>query len=157
VFKFYRGQFSEPGLGGDVTPVFGVDRDWSNANVDALWGPSAHWNTYLDAYVVLLNRAVGEFWAQEGVYITFTRDFVHWTFPEKLIDTEDWYPQVAGIGPGETDALASRTVRLFVGGYSEALLQFDLLPKASPIPGAATPEVPGQTDEPLGRAETDGP
>ena len=55
---------------------------------------------------------------------------MHWTFPEKLLDTPDWYPQVAGITAGETDTLAGRTVRLYVGGYSEALLEFSLLPKA---------------------------
>ena len=38
------------------TPVFGVDRSWANVDVDALWGPSVHWNTYLNAYVTLLNR-----------------------------------------------------------------------------------------------------
>jgi hypothetical protein len=149
VYKYFRGAWDEPGMGGAVTPAFGVDRSWADVNVDALWGPSVHWNTYLNAYVTLLNRATGEFWVQEGVYITSTRDFVHWTFPEKLLDTPDWYPQVVGISAGETDTLAGRTARLYVGGYSEALLEFSLLPK-EPLP------LP-PPDEPLGRAEPEAP
>jgi len=147
VYKYFQGEFSEPGMGGSVTPVFGVDRSWANTDVDALWGPSVHWNTYLNAYVALMNRATGEFWTQDGIYIASTHDFVHWTFPEKLLDTPDWYPQVVGISQGETDTLAGRTARLYVGGYSEALLEFSLLPK-EPLPP------PG---EPLGRAEPEGP
>jgi hypothetical protein len=155
VFKYYRGDWLEPGIGGLATPVFGVDRSWAEEDVDALWGPSVHWNSYLDAYVVLLNRAVGEFWAQEGVYITFTRDFVHWTFPERLLETPDWYPQVIGIGAHETDTLAGRTVRLYIGGYSESLLTFSLLPKGPGLlPGQQEGPV-GPSDEPLGRAEAE--
>jgi hypothetical protein len=154
VFKYHRGRWEEPGIGGLETPIFGVDRSWAGVDVDALWGPAVHWNSYLDAYVVLMNRAVGEFWAQDGVYITFTRDFMSWTFPEKLLDTPDWYPQIIGIGPGETDSFASRTTRLFVGGYSEALLQFDLLPKPEPsLPAPGNGPPPGQSEAPLGQAE----
>jgi hypothetical protein len=153
VYKYFRGDFSEPGMGGSVTPVFGVDRDWSNADVDALWGPSVHWNSYLKAYVALMNRAVGEFWVQDGIYIASTHDFVHWTFPTKLLDTPDWYPQVVGISPGETDAVAGRTARLFVGGYSEALIEFSLVPKEPTMPGPGEEAPPGQSDEPVGRAE----
>jgi hypothetical protein len=159
VHKYFRGEFNEPGMGGSVTPIFGVDRGWINEDVDALWGPSVHWNSYLNAYVALMNRAVGEFWAQEGVYIASTRDFVHWTFPEKLLDTPDWYPQVIGLGQGETDSVAGRTARLYVGGYSEALLEFSLLPKAPPavMPALGDNAPPGHSDEPLGHAEPERP
>jgi hypothetical protein len=157
VFKYHQGGWTEPGLGGMLTPVFGVDRSWKEADLDALWGPSVHWNSYLKTYVALLNRASGEWWDQEGIYITFTKDFVHWTFPERLVESPDWYPQVIGLGQQETDSVAGRMVRLFVGGYSEALLEFSLLPKASPpLASQGNAESPAPGNEPLGVAKPEG-
>jgi hypothetical protein len=126
VWKWYNGTWREPGLGGRVTPVLPVAVDWNSVDVDAHWGPSVHWNTHLQQYVMLLNRAIDKDWRQEGVYISFNSDVSDpqgWTDPVKLLDADvleasRWYPQVIGAGPGETDKLAGRCARLFVAGRS---------------------------------------
>ena len=37
------------------------------------WGPSIHWNTYLERYVMLLNRAKDESFNNEGIYVSYAR------------------------------------------------------------------------------------
>ena len=54
----------KPGLGGFVTPIFPATVAWERADCDAFWGPSVHWNSYLQQYVMLLNRANGTGWVQ---------------------------------------------------------------------------------------------
>ena len=39
----------------------------SLAEPDAFWGPAVHWNTHLQQYVMLLNRAFDPRWAQEDL------------------------------------------------------------------------------------------
>jgi hypothetical protein len=126
VLKWHQGQWAEPGLGGRVTPIFPAMIDWHRVDADAFWGPSIHWNTHLQQYVILLNRAKDRRWTQEGVYVTFNPDLANptqWTPPKKILGdlgADRWYPQV--IGPdkskGETDKLAGRAARLFVRGLS---------------------------------------
>jgi hypothetical protein len=133
VWKWHRGEWQEPGLGGRLTPIFPAAIDWHRKDVDAYWGPSVHWNTHLGMWVILLNRAVDSNWKQEGIYVTFNRDLADpsgWTPPRKILDRTElveklrektaWYPQVMGAG-GEargTDKLAGKTARLFVRGES---------------------------------------
>lgn len=129
VFKSYRRQWKEPGIGGRVTPIFGPTVDWHKPRADVFWGPSIHWNTYLERYVILLNRARDKDWTQEGVYVTFNRHLDNtegWSKPQKLIDASrleesKWYPQVVGTSAAnrETDKLAGRVARLFVAGRSK--------------------------------------
>ena len=38
---------------------------------DAFWGPSLHWNTSLQRYVMLLNRTRDEAFTNEGIYVSF--------------------------------------------------------------------------------------
>jgi len=128
VFKWHKGEWSEPGLGGHVTVIFPGRIDWHRPDCDAFWGPSIHWNTHLNAWVMLLNRAKDKDWAQEGIYISFNpelSDATGWTKPEKILDAKDlekskWYPQVVGIDSAgrQTDKLAGKTARLFVAGVS---------------------------------------
>jgi len=134
VWKWRAGGWSEPGLGGHVTPIVAIGTDWYRPEVDAFWGPSVHWNTYLKQYVVLLNRAVDTNWAQEGIYIMFNRDLAKpegWSEPLKIIDAADllgskWYPQVIGIDSAqhETDKFAGKVARLIVTGKSKWELVF---------------------------------
>jgi hypothetical protein len=134
VFKYYNGEWNEAGLGGRVTPIFPVRRAWGFKDPDAFWGPAVHWNTYLNCYVMLLNRAQGEpGWAQEGVYISYATDLGRpetWTTPVKLLDKSEFpawyffYPQVMGLEAGGTDTLAGQTARLFVGGISKWEIEF---------------------------------
>jgi hypothetical protein len=129
VFKWHKGEWNEPGLGGHVTPFFTVLIDWHKPDVDAFWGPSIHWNTHLNTWVMLLNRAKDKNWMQEGIYISFNpelSDATGWTKPVKILDAKDlekskWYPQVMGTDSArhQTDKLAGKTARLFVAGVSK--------------------------------------
>jgi hypothetical protein len=128
VQKYYGGQWMEPGLGGRVSPVFAANAAWNLENADSFWGPSVHWNTYLQKFVMLLNRsccAAG--WPQEGVYVSFNSTLSNpesWSEPAKILDGVPWYPQVLGLGPNETDTLAGRVARLYVYGHSNWKLVF---------------------------------
>jgi hypothetical protein len=125
VFKYYQDAWTEPGLGGRVTPLFPTATGWKGPHVEAFWGPSVHWNDHLQAYVALLNHTDGEQWAQEGVYLALSRDLLHWSEPQKILDSEIWYPQVIGLGPGGTDTRAGQSARLYVGGISIYAIEFE--------------------------------
>lgn len=123
VWKYHQGKWDEPGLGGWVTPVFPAKAAWQREDADSYWGPSIHWNSYLEQWVILMNRSCCvPGWPQAGVYITFNPDLSQpdlWRAPELLIAAGDWYPQVIGSEPGESDRLAGRQARLFVRGFSD--------------------------------------
>jgi hypothetical protein len=126
VYKYYQGRWDEPGLGGRVTAIFRTPTGWAGPNVDAPWGPSVHWNYYLNSYVVLLNRTVGQLWEQEGIYVAFSKDLINWTRPMKILETNEYYPQILGLGPEGTDKWGGQVVRLYVGGISEYIIEFNL-------------------------------
>lgn len=129
VAKRHQGRWDEPGIGGHITPIFPATVDWHRPDADAFWGPSVHWNTHLNAWVMLLNRAKDKDWTQEGIYVSFNAglsDPTGWTKPVKILDAavlekSKWYPQVVGTDAAkhETDKLAGKTARLFVAGLSK--------------------------------------
>ncbi|MBI3920052.1 MAG: hypothetical protein HY318_01445 [Armatimonadetes bacterium] len=124
VWKWHEGDWSQPALGGEVTPTFPTFIAWEQANCDSFWGPSLHWNSRLQCYVMLLNRAKGEGWKQEGVYVTFSTDLsdpTSWTIPEKIHEGGAWYPQVIGLGDDirGSDKLAGEVARFFMQGVSD--------------------------------------
>ena len=110
-------------------PIYRAAAGWHNElAVDACWGPSVHWNTHLERYVMLLNHAVDAEWRQEGVYVAFSRslsDPTGWSTPKRLLAGGTWYPQVIGtdLGVG-TDKIAGERARFFLGGRSQYLIQF---------------------------------
>lgn len=129
VWKWRDGAWEEPGLGGHLTPIFPVLADWHGDPPDALWGPSIHYNYYLNQYVMVMNHAIDRYWGQEGVYMSFTPDLSNpgwWSDPDRIpIDPEDMaYPQIIGINPGETDKFLGRWGRLFLHGTSYWLIDF---------------------------------
>ena len=138
VQKLYREQFSEPGLGGDVTAIFPANVPWGKG-VDSFWGPAVHWNTSIDRYVMLLNRACcSAEWPQEGIYVSFGKDLSDpstWTAPTKIMEPSDfgfgpgYYPQVIGTGAGDSDTLAGEMPRLFVQGLSKWVVSFEAAPE----------------------------
>jgi hypothetical protein len=110
-------------------PIYRVAESWHDAtSVDAFWGPSVHWNTYLQQYVMLLNRAQDAQWTQEGVYVAFTErlhDPGTWSIPQRLLGGGAWYPQVVGLEPGTgTDREAGERARFFLGGQSSYVIAF---------------------------------
>jgi hypothetical protein len=132
VWKWHAGKWKEPGLGGQATPVFTAAIDWHRADADAFWGPSVHWNSHLQQYVMLLNRVIDKDWTQEGVYVSYSDDLNQpgrWTPPVKILGglgKDRWYPQVIGLDTAkqETDKLAGHKARLFVRGESRWELRF---------------------------------
>ncbi len=112
------------------TPLVPATQAWHDGDnkVDAFWGPSVHWNEGIEQYVMLLNRAKDENYAQDGIYVSFAprlNDPSLWTPPQKLISGGKWYPQVMGTAAGSgTDKLAGATARLFVGGRSDWTITF---------------------------------
>jgi hypothetical protein len=127
--KYYDGQWSEPGIGGRTTPVFPAKVSWQRADTDSFWGPSLHWNTYLDSYVMLLNRSCcSTGFPQKGIWISYTTDLSNpasWAKPQKLLENTGWYPQVIGLGDQGTDRQAGRVARLFIYGQSRWEVVFE--------------------------------
>lgn len=110
-------------------PIFAARDGWHDGRtVDAYWGPSVHWNTYLQQYVMLLNHASDSGWRQEGIYISYAPtldDPGAWSPPQRLLSGGDWYPQVIGLEAGAgTDRLAGERARFFMSGRSRYLIQF---------------------------------
>lgn len=112
------------------TPFYRAVQEWHDDDtvVDAFWGPSVHWNTYLEQYVMLLNRAKDSNFGSEGIYVAFAPRLdapTLWSTPTKLLSGGSWYPQVIGteLGTG-TDKMAGQTARFFMTGRSSSLIRF---------------------------------
>ncbi len=133
VYKWNDGDWLSPGRRGLASPIFPARSDWGGPNPDVFWGPSIHWNAYLEQYVILMNRAVSSAWDQDGIYASFgsSLDDPHgWSVPEKVFAAragDDWYPQVFGLEEGGTDKRAGRVARLFVRGESAWTIDFATL------------------------------
>jgi hypothetical protein len=111
------------------TPIYRATDGWHDGpTVDAFWGPSVHWNTYLQQYVMLLNRARDAEWTPEGIYVAFSptlNEPVSWSTPQRVLAGGLWYPQVVGLELGTgTDRLAGERARFFVAGRSDHFIQF---------------------------------
>jgi len=113
-----------------ATPLVSTSLAWHDGDnkVDAYWGPAVHWNTALEQYVMLLNRARDESYTQEGIYVSFAptlNDPSQWTAPQKLLTGGKWYPQVVGstVGTG-TDKIAGASARFFMSGRSDWTINF---------------------------------
>jgi hypothetical protein len=145
VWKWHRGQWGEPGLGGHFTPIFPARTNWHQKNADIFWGPAIHWNKYLNTFVIVLNHAMDAAMTQEGIYITFNSHLAGpkgWTTPRKILSRDEikkfmtgvrgdpvivgngWYPEIIGTDKGETDKLVGRTGRFFMGGFSRLEIVF---------------------------------
>jgi hypothetical protein len=113
-----------------ATPLVAPAHAWhdSDERVDAFWGPSVHWNTALEQYVMLLNRSKDENYGQEGIYVSYAPrldDPGLWTAPVKVLNGGRWYPQVIGSAPGTgTDKEAGASARLFMSGRSDWVINF---------------------------------
>ena len=112
-----------------ATPLVMPTYAWHDADdrVDAFWGPSVHWNTALQQYVMLLNRSKDESYSQEGIYVSYSPrldDPSLWTAPAKILNGGKWYPQVVGTTPNGTDKTAGSSARFFMSGRSDWIINF---------------------------------
>jgi hypothetical protein len=113
-----------------ASPIFPPTESWhdDDALVDAFWGPSVHWNTYVQQYVMLLNRANDGKYRQEGIYLSSAPSLDNprlWSAPQKLLTGGQWYPQVVGLEEGlGTDKVAGEWARFFMSGTSAHFLHF---------------------------------
>ncbi len=113
-----------------ASPIMVAGDRWDNGNgaVNVFWGPSIHWNTHLQSYVMLLNRAASNDWKQGGIYVSFNPNIDDpggWTAPDRILEGGSWYPQVIGYTDGQgTDAVAGPSARFFMAGRSEHTIVF---------------------------------
>lgn len=113
-----------------ATAIFSTANGFHDADteVDAFWGPAIHWNTYLQQYVMLLNRATDEAFSPGGVYVSYSPrldDPSAWSAPARLLADGAWYPQVVGTEIGSvTDTRAGQSARFFMGGQSNYSIRF---------------------------------
>lgn len=140
VWKWYDGSWSEPGLGGRTTPIIPVVTDWFDPEYEGFWGPSMHYNTHVDEFVMLMNHTGPEhapnyYFEEEGIYIASVvglDDPGDWpSTPVLLFDPSGpprpgWYPNVIGDGIGETDKIAGQNPRLYLQANSRFRLEFAL-------------------------------
>jgi len=128
VWKYRGGSWHEPGVGGRSTPIFPAAVGWQREETDSFWGPSVHWNSYLEKFVVLMNRSCcSSGFPQEGIYASFNADIgdpAGWSKPTKILDDTGWYPQVLGMGRAGTDRVAGEQARLYIYGESRWRLVF---------------------------------
>lgn len=112
------------------TPLVPATQSWHDGvpAADAFWGASLHWNTYLEQWVMLVNRARDERFNQDGIYIAFNRTLADprgWSAPQKLRSGGGWYAQVVGTEPREgADTRAGQRARFFITGRSQHVLEF---------------------------------
>ena len=113
-----------------ATPLIApsLPRHDADDKVDAFWGPAVHWNSSLEQYVMLLNRAKNENYDQEGIYVSFAPrldDPGLWSAPVKILNGGRWYPQVVGTTAGVgTDKIAGASARFFMSGKCEWMINF---------------------------------
>jgi hypothetical protein len=129
VMKYYQGTWSEPGLKGRVSPIYPAKVSWQRPDSDSFWGPSIHWNTYLEQYVMLLNRSCcSPGFPQKNIYASFStglEDPTSWNKPQKILEDTGWYPQVLGQGKDGSDTRAGRVARLYIYGHSRWEIVFE--------------------------------
>jgi hypothetical protein len=111
------------------TPLVAPRLPWHDgqASADAFWGPAVHWNTYLQQYVMLVNRARDETFNTDGIYVAFARgldDPEAWTTPAKVANGGGWYAQVVGLESDGTDRHAGQRARFFQTGRSDFFIEF---------------------------------
>ena len=122
-----NGAWLPDALGTPLTPARQPFHDRSGTN-DVFWGPSIHWNTHLEQYVMLLNRAKDDQFGQEGIYVSYSptlSDPRQWSAPTKIFNGGGWYPQVIGTEAGiGTDRSAGKRSRFFITGRSDRIIEF---------------------------------
>jgi hypothetical protein len=100
-FKYYEGDFTQPGIDGESTPIESL-MSVQGAN------PSVHYNMYLEMWVMVFHSWGG------CLYISSSPDAYEWSEPQEVLCSEHeggktWYPTIIG----ESDVLAGEKARLY--------------------------------------------
>lgn len=106
-FKWYKGGFIEPGLGGRATPIPSLARHCGG-------NPSVLWNTYLERWVMVWHRWKGDIW------ISTSSNLADWSCPRRLVPRpgragKAWYPTLLG----NSDASGGRSVLLLYAEFPD--------------------------------------
>jgi hypothetical protein len=100
--KWDGGSWSASGIGGRSVAIFHDSQQvsWSSLQNNGFWGPSVHWNSDRQKFIVLMDRSNGGNYETQGVYMTYTATLdnpLSWAGPKLIItDNQGWYPQVIG-------------------------------------------------------------
>ena len=128
VQKYFQGGWTESGMEGRETAIFPAKVSWQQPNTNSYWGPSIHWNTYLQKYVALMNHSCcSPRYPQDGIFVTYSADLSNpqsWNAPVRLSNDSGWYPQVMGTGADGSDSLAGQAARLYITGKSRWQIVF---------------------------------
>ncbi len=141
--KWDGSAWNAAGIGGRSVAIFhdAQQVSWTSAQNNGYWGPSVHWNSDLQKYIVVMDRSQGGNYVTQGVYMTYTTDLTNpasWATPKSIItDSQGWYPQVIGAPAIDgTDKAAgagtSLRTRYFNQGQSTLFVTFNM--PASPPP-----------------------
>ncbi len=135
--KYYRGAWSQPGLGGQSTAV--IARAAPGATTVYAANPSVSFNTVLGRYLATVE-------SRDGIYYTASEDGVRWETPRMLLSTGErpqrigyptllspmsgWHAVTAGdgylyyakgIGQGQAHRIMRRAVRIVPGAGAQSL------------------------------------
>ena len=143
----YQGSWSQPGLYGLLTPFLPAGSAGLDApDADFFWGPSVHWNTAVQSWVMLLNHANGSYNTKSDYFAVsyassdLSNPMRSWSTPERLL-TRTWpgmsmYPEVMGLQQGETDQTMGSPARFFIRGWSRWEAVFENVPVRDEEPAA---------------------
>lgn len=96
----------------------------SSPKAKYFWGPSVSWNTYLNAWVMLMAKAEGPSWNGSSIYISFNKNTdlgvgqnsQQWSTPRLLVSRPGhilWYPSLQPLNSSED--IANKNTCLHLG------------------------------------------
>lgn len=117
-YKYYNGEFNQPGLGGESSAIPGL-KSIPGGN------PSVHYNSYLERFVMVWHS-----WETVSVYISTSIDGINWEQP-KLLESKSgprraWYPTIIG----KSDTEAGKIARLYYADIAAGFTSRDFVSKA---------------------------
>lgn len=117
-FKYYNGEFSQPGLGGESSAIPEL-KSVPGAN------PSVHYNDYLERFVMVWHS-----WVSTSIYISTSIDGVNWEEP-RLLEANSgarraWYPTIIG----ESNTQAGKITRLYYADIAAGFSSRDFVSRA---------------------------
>jgi hypothetical protein len=142
-YKWDGSGWNAPGIAGRSVAIFhdSAQVSWTSVQNNGYWGPSVHWNSDLQKFIVLMDRSNGGNYDTQGVYMTYTAnlaDPASWATPKLILcENQGWYPQVIGAPTLEgTDkaagAGATQRTRYFNQGQSSLFIAFTDAPLTAP-------------------------